>query len=599
MPFTTRCLTLATLCGFVLTSPASADEQPWTFVQVPDFLNLDVGDLTQYDPAYTGPNSWNASYATALSDITTAIAAENPAYVMVAGDLVMARWINDGHSNGGPGIFGPTRASEAMLDNPSHPDYAATLAAERQRVNNAADFYYPVWQGLFDDAGLTVYGALGDHEIGDDPTFNPGKGGTTLGRETISTYREAFARHVTDPIVGDPNVQVFREAGNQHNGTVYSVRHENVLMIAVDAFRQDSPQALVEDTIRAGDGQLAWIEQQLQAARDDDTIDHVIVQGHSPVIYPVNSRASGGHHFVNGTDGDFWQAMLAGGADLYMAGEVHDVDVKQDEHLMQVSSGSLIGRSDMPDQNWLTGTVYEDRIELEVRYLKLETQGSTGSFYQPGMRGPGQQNLAGSPNEIRETLIVDPNDRGVLSQGGIVLDKSSGRPIYRNGTGVFAGFDTPVNGLQRNRSFEDNNTSGGTTFTEAVAGWYEEPEDLTNAIGSTIDGERFRDSIPDTPHGDNWLNLKGAGAAVYQELGGWSDGQVYGTASRCCWATAASASGTACRCRSGAAMARRATASSSAASAASSSRRPSPPPTGSPRAATPPTARRTHSTSRR
>jgi hypothetical protein len=99
-----------------------ADEsKPWTFTSIPDFLNFDI-DYPQ--------DGWEDS----LGFILESMKKEDPAFVMVAGDLVMGHW-------------GPTADS----------------------VNQWADRFYPQWTKRWSDHDLKVYAAIGDHEIGDNP----------------------------------------------------------------------------------------------------------------------------------------------------------------------------------------------------------------------------------------------------------------------------------------------------------------------------------------------------------------------------------------------------------------------------------------------
>ena len=97
------------------------DGAPWTFCSIPDFLNFDI----EYP---------QEGWEDALGFILESMKKENPAFAMVAGDLVMGHW-------------GPTRAD----------------------VEKWADKYYPQWTRRWADHDLKIYAALGDHEIGDNP----------------------------------------------------------------------------------------------------------------------------------------------------------------------------------------------------------------------------------------------------------------------------------------------------------------------------------------------------------------------------------------------------------------------------------------------
>ncbi|MDE0821914.1 MAG: hypothetical protein OSA95_12385, partial [Opitutales bacterium] len=59
--------------------PDRSDSAPWTFVSIPDFLNFDI----EYP---------QEGWEDALGFILKGMKKENPAFAMVAGDLVMGHW---------------------------------------------------------------------------------------------------------------------------------------------------------------------------------------------------------------------------------------------------------------------------------------------------------------------------------------------------------------------------------------------------------------------------------------------------------------------------------------------------------------------------
>ena len=59
--------------------PNSTGSAPWTFVSIPDFLNFDI----EYP---------QKGWEDALGFIVDSMKRENPAFAMVAGDLVMGHW---------------------------------------------------------------------------------------------------------------------------------------------------------------------------------------------------------------------------------------------------------------------------------------------------------------------------------------------------------------------------------------------------------------------------------------------------------------------------------------------------------------------------
>jgi hypothetical protein len=97
------------------------ETKPWSFVSIPDFLNFDI----EYP---------QEGWEDALGFIMDSMKKENPAFVMVAGDLVMGHW-----------------------------------GTQKEEINKWADKYYHGWIQRFKDHGLKVFAALGDHEIRDNP----------------------------------------------------------------------------------------------------------------------------------------------------------------------------------------------------------------------------------------------------------------------------------------------------------------------------------------------------------------------------------------------------------------------------------------------
>lgn len=132
------------VCTLSLSNTRASDANAWTFVSIPGFLNFDI----EYP---------QEGWEDALGFILKSLKKEDPAFAMVAGDLVMGHW-------------GPTKDDVAKW----------------------ADKYYPQWTKRFIDPNLKVCTAWGDHEIGDNPWHSA---------ELIPFYKEAFRRHLRMPLV--------------------------------------------------------------------------------------------------------------------------------------------------------------------------------------------------------------------------------------------------------------------------------------------------------------------------------------------------------------------------------------------------------------
>lgn len=94
--------------------------EPWTFVSMPDFLNVDTD--------YPQPG-WEP----AVDVVLRSVKSEEPDFLLVAGDLLMGHW------------------------------YTA------QEVEEYAARYYPAWIKRLEHYDLPFYAAIGDHELGDNP----------------------------------------------------------------------------------------------------------------------------------------------------------------------------------------------------------------------------------------------------------------------------------------------------------------------------------------------------------------------------------------------------------------------------------------------
>ena len=132
------------------TVPSTA-EPSWTFVSMPDFLNVDT-DYPQ--------RGWED----ALGYILQAVKAENPDVLLVAGDLVMGRWW-----------------SEADIE-------------------TYADRYYSAWGKRMQAHGLKFYAAIGDHELGDNP-WPPAKA------KLVPLLKQKFRENLGMPLNGPEHMK--------------------------------------------------------------------------------------------------------------------------------------------------------------------------------------------------------------------------------------------------------------------------------------------------------------------------------------------------------------------------------------------------------
>jgi 3',5'-cyclic AMP phosphodiesterase CpdA len=371
----------------------------WRIVSMPDFLNADIADLSTLSTYDGGANSTNGWHETAVSYVLDQVADEKPDFVLVAGDLVNGHWYDDADHRA---IFGP----------------CTDVETKRASVQKAGDFYYARWRQRMDERGLVFHAAVGDHDIGDNP-WPAGDDRSSL----LPTYRSVYASYITR----SQGVSRYdnRPTGTPYADTAYAFQHRNVLVVTVDVFHQSDPstQLSSEGTVEMvveGD-QLDWLKRVLAHARADSTVDHVIVQGHLPVLWPVRGQSSSMMHMAGGAASPFWQALKDYGVTLYLAGEVHDMTAAADGGVDQIVHGGIMGYA--PNTNYLLINVDGKRLDLTLKRLNLGNDPSQGQLWQMNYNRPNAK------------YEVDPAGYQVV--GTLTIDTSSGHKVYANRTGYF------------------------------------------------------------------------------------------------------------------------------------------------------------------
>jgi hypothetical protein len=304
----------AILCAEEHKSQGKSQDGAWTFVSMPDFLNVDT--------TYPQPG-----WEDALDYVLKMVKAENPDFVLVAGDLVMGRWSSE------------------------------------EKIEKYAVIYYPDWIKRMNAHGLKFYTAIGDHEIGDNP-WPPDKA------KLVPSFKKAFRDNMKMPLNGPEHMK----------GTAFYFLHKNTLLISVDVFEQGKgPQG--EIVSRVTGKQLEWLEKSLA---DHSDVDHIIVMGHTPILEPVRKRSSSGLMLEEGRQSPFWQSMAKHAVDLYLCGEVHAITCTEKDGVQQIAHGGLFGYN--PKVNYLVVKVSAQEIELELKELDIICAGPR--LWQEGMNRP-------------------------------------------------------------------------------------------------------------------------------------------------------------------------------------------------------------------
>jgi hypothetical protein len=357
------CLVIA-LSGCAVSSVRSTPAaEPWAVVSIPDFLNFDI----EYPQ-----DGWED----ALGFIIGAMKKEDPVFAMVAGDLVMGHW-------------GTTKAE----------------------IDEWAQKYYPPWIQRFEDHGLKVYTALGDHEVGD----NPWRGARA---KAVPFYKDAFRRHLEMPLNGPDHML----------GTAFYWVHRRSLFVSVDVFEKGKGKQ--GDIVAQVSGeQLVWLEDVL--SRHRKRVDHIVVMGHTPILRPVRKFSSSGMLLEKGRDSDLWKTLVKHRVDVYLCGEVHAVTCTQRDGVQQVAHGGLIGRTSKP--NYMLMTFYPDRIELDLKEIDLVN--GTGKPLWQKNKGRGPYNTI--------TITTERKKKGFVSIGTATIRKTTGRKTFDAITGYFDERDNP------------------------------------------------------------------------------------------------------------------------------------------------------------
>jgi len=334
---------------------ANDNAQEIRFTSVPDIFNWNIGNP-------------QAGWEETLGWFFDRLQKEGPDFMLNAGDIMDARWWTDANE-----------------------------------VQQKTEEYWGGFKKRFDDRGMTVYVAPGDHEYGDD-------GGLMKG-DIARAFGEQFTK-----LMGMP-----RNGPADHMGRAYFVRKNNLLLISLDTFEDKGEKF----GYTVGDSQLAWMEQTLMAHKD---AEFIIVQGHLPVVGPVRSKNSSASMLEGGTNSGLWKLMVKHGVDVYLCGEHHRITIKKHDGIWQIVHGALWGTQ--TDLNYLRGTVGSKEMKLELLEFDVEYG---GGFIGDHPHRPAQ-------NRPRETVSLTEKTRaeGPRTTGTLILSGGSkGKPKDYTSSGWF------------------------------------------------------------------------------------------------------------------------------------------------------------------
>lgn len=317
--------------------------------------------------------NWNVRYPQpgwedAMDWFLTGMKKEGPAFSLNAGDIMDARWWST-----------------------------------PEQVRRETEVYWGGFRKRFEDKDIRLYIAPGDHEYGDD------QGLTKM--HLAPVYGEQFAAIFDMP----------RNGPEHKKGLAYSFEKENLVVLSVDTF-EDAGNRM---SMTVSGDQLAWVKKELARFADED---FVIVQGHVPVIGPVASKNSSANMLEGGRESAFWQTLVEHGVDVYLCGEHHRITVGKHDGIWQIVHGALWGTQ--TDPNYLRGSVWDDRMELELFELGVENGGGPLTDQHPNRGGKGPS----AEVDIAESTLR----HGPQSLGKIVLEAAPDGARTTEATGIFA-----------------------------------------------------------------------------------------------------------------------------------------------------------------
>ena len=337
--------------------PTSQNEADFHFTSFPDLFNWNI-DYPQ--PGWEEAMDW----------FLGGMKKEGPAFALIAGDIMDARWWSD-------------------------PD----------QVRRKTDQYWRGFRRRFEDKDIRVYIAPGDHEYGDDQGLRK--------MNLAPVFAEQFASIFDMPRNGPENKR----------GLAYSFSKENLAVISLDTF-EDAGDRM---SMTVSGEQLEWLKQTLERHRDKEFI---IVQGHVPVFGPVRSKNSSANMLEGGAATDFWKTMVDYGVDAYLCGEHHRITARRKDGIWQIVHGALWGTQ--TDVNYLRGSVEPGRLTLELFEFDVEYSGGyLGDHPHRGERNRPREKVAISeeartsgPRSVGKLVIesTPAGNRTVLATGRFESD---------------------------------------------------------------------------------------------------------------------------------------------------------------------------------
>ena len=131
----------------------------------------------------------------------------------------------------------------------------------------------------------------------------------------------------------------------------------------------------------------------------------------------VRTRNSSHLVYEKGYRSDLWKAMVRGGVDVYLSGEVHDQTVRERDGIVQVSHGSLLYRG---EASYVVGQATADELVLENHQFR-GTIGFEDRLWTTSRQGaPGHISYPGS------SVVTGTLEAHRTASGGVEVDEAAG-----------------------------------------------------------------------------------------------------------------------------------------------------------------------------
>ncbi len=288
----------------------------------------------------------------------------------------------------------------------------------KEQVRSETKKWWGAYKRRFEDKGIELYPAPGDHEYGDDQGLSK--------MDLVPVYAEQFSSIFNMPENGPTLLGV--------KGIAYSFSRQNSAFMSVITF-ENSCDSLQFSVLKR---QVEWLGNRLERYENKGFI---LVQGHVPVFGPVESKNSSANMLEEGVESAFWKTMVEHGVDVYLCGEHHRITAKKRDGIWQVVHGALWGTQN--DVNYLRGSVYPGKLKLELFRFPVRYNGGV---------------LENHPHRLwinvpREQVIIPKTvkDNGPTSVGELVIKAKDNNNQTIKATGEF--FKNKVDNSLKERIF--------------------------------------------------------------------------------------------------------------------------------------------------